>query len=572
MFMAGLTILLGSHNQTQANDNLIDSIYREIGMNPILSKNDREIYKRFFSGINQPRGKNFDKDLAQLQNKLLVPSILFARYTSAQNASFDQLVKFMSHYPDYPDSVVIYKLAQKKQPKNNKTPIPAPVRAFLAPEILIDFRPDYTPNGQEEGLSENNNVRRVQGLLKEKNYNQALVFARSMVGRVKPENIGEIYGEIISRFYRDGHYLSARDFAIESFKFAPLHSMVASWWAGLAEWQLGDYQGALKFFEQTTLSDDKWLSAAASFWGARCLTQLEEFERVKDYYWTAYQTAPLSFYGQLAQEILGIEGQKEQVITPQYNRDILEKMVKNPTTARLFALMELGEYAIIDKEIRPLKGRLTAESAENLLYFTSRLNIPHTSLKLAEHLERISAKIFLESLYPQRNNIDLNSTIAPLVHGVMRQESAFASDAKSTAGALGLMQLMPGTAKDVSGKKLKTAEILDSKTNINLGTKYLYQLLNLKDVNGNIFYSLAGYNAGIGNVRKWFDKMPDSTDPLVYIESIPIRETRIYLERVMANYWVYSGLFNADLSSRRDIAEGKMPHMFTQQTKNDANK
>ena len=440
----------------------------------------------------------------------------------------------------------------------------APTKANLEPEILIDFRPNFESTGVEGGINEDNHNRKILGLLKNNQFTQAVSFVRSIANSTKPENLGLYYADIIQRFYRVGDYESAINFAVESFRFAPNHSYISSWWAGLAAWQLSQHDVSLKFFEQTMASDDKWLISGAAFWAGRNLIRLGDVEKLNDYLVAARDVAPFSFYGQLASEILGenhINLNSKQA--PNFDSANFAKLYKNPTIRRIFGLFEMGRYDEANRELRPLIGRLSAESAENILYFTTKLNINFASYKLAEHLERISAQVFVDALFPtQPNLINHENALSPLVYGVMRQESAFITTAKSSAGAMGLMQLMPETAKILAQKPLNKLQVTDPKTNVHLGTKYLNQLLNLKDVNGNIFYSLAGYNAGIGNVRRWGEKMPNSDDPLVYIESIPIRETRIYLERVMANYWVYGNLLNSDLSSRKDIAEGRMPKLI----------
>ncbi len=544
----------------------ITDIYAELKIQPQLSIDDAKIYKRLFDGINAPRPPTFDKDINALKNKSLIPTIYYARYTSAQSAGYQQLCDFMAKYPDYPDAIVIYKLALKKKPKAAKCNLQAPIKSYLDPDILIDFRPNFESTGVEGGILEDMHNRKILGLLKEKKFNQALAYIRSIANQVKPENLGLYYANIIQRFYREGHYESAIDFTVESFRFAPKNSYIASWWAGLAAWQLEQHEVSYKFFEQTMASDDKWLAAGAAFWVGRNLTRLGEVENVNAYFAHALNTAPFSFYGQLAAEILGENYTANSKNSPNFNAAHFEKMYKNPTIKRIFALCELNRFDDANRELRPIIGRLTSESAENLLFFMNKLNVNFASLKLAEHLERVSQQVFVDSLFPlQPNLIDSKAPLSPLVYGVIRQESAFITHAKSPVGAIGLMQVMPGTANLVAQKPLKRNEVADPKTNVGLGTKYLNQLLNLKDVEGNIFYSLAGYNAGIGNVRRWGDVMPNSNDPLIYIESIPIRETRIYLERVMANYWVYSNLLNADLSSRKDIAEGRMPKLILNQ-------
>ena len=126
------------------------------------------------------------------------------------------------------------------------------------------------------------------------------------------------------------------------------------------------------------------------------------------------------------------------------------------------------------------------------------------------------------------------------VYGLIRQESRFISDAKSTAGASGLMQLMPGTAKWVA-KKLglkdwRWSQVTEIDTNVSLGTYYLKHVLDVLD--GQPVLASAAYNAGPGRARAWRPERP--LEGAIYAESIPFNETRDYVKKVMANASYYA--------------------------------
>lgn len=94
-----------------------------------------------------------------------------------------------------------------------------------------------------------------------------------------------------------------------------------------------------------------------------------------------------------------------------------------------------------------------------------------------------------------------------------------------------------------------------------MGQKYLEYLLNKPYIGGNLFYMLAAYNAGPGNLVKWMKTMRYQNDPLLFIEVIPARQTRLYIERVMANYWIYSMQLGLPGGERtlQAAADGKFP-------------
>ena len=119
---------------------------------------------------------------------------------------------------------------------------------------------------------------------------------------------------------------------------------------------------------------------------------------------------------------------------------------------------------------------------------------------------------------------------------IARRESSFMPDANSSAGAKGLMQVMPGTAKQLARKKVSTKELLNAKSNIKLGTKYLRNLLDRHD--GNQVLATAAYNAGPYRVKSWL-KDSTSLPADVWIETIPFKETREYVKSVLAYQQIY---------------------------------
>ncbi|MGN0909629.1 MAG: lytic transglycosylase domain-containing protein [Succinivibrio sp.] len=112
---------------------------------------------------------------------------------------------------------------------------------------------------------------------------------------------------------------------------------------------------------------------------------------------------------------------------------------------------------------------------------------------------------------------------------------------KSPAGAVGLMQLMPGTAKVVSRKSgIRLGALVDPDTNVALGSEYLRQLLSR--FNGNRVLASAGYNAGPGRVPRWMSQDGRRRDAAMYVSNIPFDETRGYVQRVLLYTAIYEKL------------------------------
>jgi len=133
------------------------------------------------------------------------------------------------------------------------------------------------------------------------------------------------------------------------------------------------------------------------------------------------------------------------------------------------------------------------------------------------------------------------------VYGVVRQESRFIPKIRSSAGATGLMQVMPNTAKFVA-RKIKMQEynknqLDDTKINITLGTHYLKMVLN--DLDGSQVLATAAYNAGPNRVRAWRAMLTAPMEGAIFAETIPFSETRGYVKHVMSNATYYSALFES---------------------------
>lgn len=134
------------------------------------------------------------------------------------------------------------------------------------------------------------------------------------------------------------------------------------------------------------------------------------------------------------------------------------------------------------------------------------------------------------------------------VLGLVRQESRFAVDARSDAGARGLMQLMPRTARWVARKiglvQYQADDVAEIETNLTLGTGYLKMVL--EDLGHEVLAS-AAYNAGPRRAQRWCDTKP--LEGAVYVETIPFGETRRYVKKVMANAVIYAALLGEPRSS-----------------------
>ncbi|MBN1113820.1 MAG: transglycosylase SLT domain-containing protein [Oligoflexia bacterium] len=168
------------------------------------------------------------------------------------------------------------------------------------------------------------------------------------------------------------------------------------------------------------------------------------------------------------------------------------------------------------------------------------------SYKLLSGFKRYLSRMHAESHFPllYYDTLDYfskNTGVEPyILISVIRRESAFRPDAVSSAGAMGLMQVMPDTAKRID-PDVNASDLTSAETNIRVATLYIKELL--QKYKGNLVYVLANYSAGEQAVERWIKWYGKDTDMLEFIEGIPVQETRWYVKSVLSNYYMYNALY-----------------------------
>jgi soluble lytic murein transglycosylase len=228
--------------------------------------------------------------------------------------------------------------------------------------------------------------------------------------------------------------------------------------------------------------------------------------------------------------------------------------------------------------------QLDLESRANILYraLADELDSPGELAMLAAMAERRGDYYMALKVGKQANNrgVDAPALAFPigvipssanisasgkaLAYAIARQESEFNPGAKSGAGALGLLQLMPGTAKSVAAKAglgFNLSRLTsDPGYNATLGARFLGEQIDT--FSGSYVLTFIAYNAGPRRAREWVERFGDprgkSIDQVVdWVERIPFTETRNYVQRVMENYQVYKMRLGADASIERDLVMGR---------------
>lgn len=296
----------------------------------------------------------------------------------------------------------------------------------------------------------------------------------------------------------------------------------------------------------------------ARYWLGQALSQQQEHEQAQKVYESLVREAPLTYYGLLASIASG-KSVDASIDATLPNASEIDAFLQPQEVIRLkriqnfiaegvsgLAQQDLREFRSRDQLSSPFLMYLATLNFESGNYLTSfniiqdLINRDYEGVASTYGLRMIFPVVHLELIqkYAKEERLD-----PILVLSLMKQESAFDSGILSSAGATGLMQLMPATAVDTD-PTVKRADLVDPETNIRVGTKYLKKVLTR--FNGNIAFALAGYNAGPNAVARWVREGKGNKGLLEFIEAIPYKETREYVSSIIRNYFWYSRKFTGE--------------------------
>lgn len=284
----------------------------------------------------------------------------------------------------------------------------------------------------------------------------------------------------------------------------------------------------------------------AAYWSARALEKTGSTAEAARWYETA-ASYPSTFYGQMAilkgDGILRLPGAPS--ISAQDKKDFEDNELAR--AVRICVQLDSMDFAshllslLMENETNPAMMAQIAEIGKEI-------NKPYLSVRSAKKALQQNV-VLINAGYPRpATPADLPIERA-LALAITRQESEFDPTAKSKAGALGMMQLLPGTAKEVAKKAavgFSHARLREPEYNMMLGSHYLSRVIDRYD--GSYVMGIASYNAGPGNVRKWTQQYGTAggtiENSINWIEKIPFSETRNYVQRVLENVQVYRYLEN----------------------------
>ncbi len=345
-----------------------------------------------------------------------------------------------------------------------------------------------------------------------------------------------------------GEYNEAYKLALGHIQTDHYTKAEADWTAGWIALRYADKPiEAAKYFTvmynhvKTPLSKSR-----AAYWAGRAF-QTASKTSVSNSWYNLASNYKTTFYGQLAEKALLIEPNNSP--SPPTSKIQYDDGIDiNFYLETITALHSINKKILARKFLKALAfSNISKENFIRLATLANQIGYSDMSVYIARRAARKG--IFLMDLGYPTIKLPYNSGVEPaLILSVIRQESNFDKKAKSRRGAVGYMQLMPKTAKEI-GKILKfnftLAHLKENPTlNIVLGSEYLRRLIEKFD--GSYVLALAAYNAGPLNVKRWIKNAGDprkiEVDVIDWVERIPFRETRNYVQRVLENVTVYRRL------------------------------
>ena len=525
----------------------------------VLSQDERTYYRDIFTALKRQDWAKVQLMFAQKADGPL-HSVARAEYFLAAGSpkvEATALTQWLQTGTQLPQAEQIAALAQKR----GATGLPAlPQSQYIAslPSMVKRMHPHSVADGTMPAPISAQIYARIKG----DDPIGARVLLDGIDAVLSPEARAEWRQKVAWSYYIENDDRSALALA-ETVSQGSGPWVAEGWWtAGLASWRIGDCAAAGDAFAKTAQSaDNAELSAAALYWQSRALVRCRQPELASGILRQA-AARDETLYGMMAAEQLGAKLPQTHAGADLSPAD-WQLLRDNGNVRAAVGLAEIGEDALADDLLRH-----QARIGEAALYYpltrlARDLGTPATQLWMAYNAPP-GGRPDPASRYPTPKWTPVTGwKIDPaLIYAHTLQESNFRASVVSPAGARGLMQLMPASARQqaaVLGLDSSRSELTKPAVNLAFGQEHLAMLRDASGTQGLLPKVMAAYNAGILPISKWNTEIHDAGDPLLWIESVPYWETRGYVNVVMKNYWMYERQAGGASESRVALVQGMWP-------------
>jgi soluble lytic murein transglycosylase len=570
--LVGATMLAGAQVPAfgQRADQTAMSVPRPVirggvaGLPQPLAPSDAARFRRIFDLQSRGEVQAASREAERLDDRRLMGHVLADRWLRGhEQPSVQDLLAWFAEHADHPDAGALHAMLRRKAPRGTTLP-PAPAAAMLSDaEVVPEEREPVTRQFTRNAALDRTVRDRAQA------GDAAAATAAIERSRASGAYAATLRGEVAQILFQAGRDEDAFRIASEAARNAH-GTALPGFIAGLAAWALERPDVALPYFEQAARADgaSAAMRSAAAFWTARAAVRARRPQMYVSWMMQASQE-PRTFYGLIARRALGLPAGFA------WERELAgesEAAAVAETAAgwRALALLQVGQAERAEAEMRGLWPRVQGNAGvmRAMLVVASTAGMSDLGSQLASLQQsadgrpRDFARFPLPRLEPEGGF----RTDPSLLYALARQESNFDAEAISRAGARGLLQIMPATASYVTGDPSLRGDgarrLHEPAFALEVGQRYVHYLSRHEQVGGDLIRLLAAYNNGPGNLSRWQPAIRHRNDPFLFIESIPVTETRSFVQRVLAYSWIYAARLGMPSPSLDALATGRFPRFL----------
>ena len=501
------------------------------------------------------------REAERLEDRRLLGHVLADRWTRGHEPQPAELVTWLTDNPDHPDAPAIHAMLVRRAPRG--TDLPAAPRA----EALSEHA-EVVPEESEPPARRIVRNAALDRAVRERARDGEAAAALAQISRARLDGAyaALLRAEVAQALFAQGRDREAFEIAAEAAR-AGTGVALPGLIAGLAAWALNQPEVAFAYFDNAARAEiaAPATRAAAAFWTARAAVRSRRPQSYVPWMMQAAQE-PRTFYGLVARRVLGLP------MGFAWEREIAGEgegaaIAETAAGWRALALLQIGQRERAEAELRAMWPRVQGNAGvmRAMLLVASGAGMTDLAAQLASLAQNADGRPrdFARFPLPRLEPMHGFRMDPALVYALARQESNFDPGAVSSAGARGILQIMPATASYVTGDaSLRGAgaqRLHDPGFALEIGQRYVHYLARHEQVGGDLIRLLAAYNNGPGNMSRWLPAVRHRDDPFLFIESIPVGETRAFVQRVLAYSWIYAARLGLPSPSLDALATGRFP-------------
>ena len=535
----------------------------------VLSESDKKLYMKIIEYQKIGDWDLYDKTSDKLENNILLGYFEYDKlmHPNKYRANYKELSTWLRKYEDFP--VVMRKRVHKLMLKRAQSKVQ---KLNYRKPIYGNYLRGYGENIKKRD-EENINKQTKKEIKKKFTYlfeNKLYYKLVKFINAEKSKKDYKIFllNNKVKQIFLSGLLLDSHKIYEYFYKNINIEDREMLLIAGINSFRLGEHKSAVKYFDKCNKIDkiketryEEWHISGCLYWFSKVnekSSQTKKALKKASYY-------PRTIYGQLALEKLGLDEPFKWEMKIDISKNDFKNILNYKSFSRILALSELNLYDKGDLELRNLYSQLGKKNNKVLYYVSEKLGLAAVQMRLGEKFRFKDHTLFIRGLYPTpdwKKQNDIFKLDKAFILALIRRESAFNIKAKSPKGARGLMQLMPRTAskiqKDYRLRYGHVHKLYSLQLNLDLGQRYLSELLYQDKTKRSLLDVLITYNAGVKRPRKWKIYSLEG-DPLAFIESIPLRETRWFVKNILTDMWIYRDKLGQEKPTRKSLANNVWP-------------